>query len=108
MARKKSHPPTQPTPALVVFDPEKAQKALEAEWDKAITAANVEYQRNMDTAWRKYVSALKADPTKPGEALWGKERDYDRQYDKDQRTALDRFNAASSAADKQLESAESR
>jgi hypothetical protein len=108
MARKKSHPPTQPTPALVVFDPEKAQKAIEAEWDKAFTAANTEYQRNMDTAWRKYVSALKADPTKPGEELWGKERNYDCQYDKDQRAALDRYNTTMNAADKLLESTKPR
>jgi len=111
MVRKKSHPSTQPTsttPAIVVFDPEKAQKAAEAEWDKVFTSANIEYQHGMDAAWRKYVSALKADPTKPGDKLWGAERDYDRQYDKGQRAALDRFEAAMGAADKLLESTKPR
>lgn len=85
---------------------ERARKAADAEYDKALSTASADYTAGMEAAWRKYVIALKADPTKPGDKLWGHERDYDRQFDEDRATALKRWETVTNAAAKKLERTE--
>lgn len=107
---KKKLPASTTVTTVPVIDPEtvsqanreRNRKAAEIEWDKAITAANAEYGAASNGAWLRYVSGLKADTTKPGDPLWGTERDYDRQYDLDRANAVKRFNVVTDAANKKL------
>ena len=113
MGKKKLTAPTAVV-TVPVFDAEtisrtnreRNRKTAEAEWDRVLTAASADYGVAMEGAWRKYVIALKADPTKPGDALWGKERDYDHQFDADRKAALDRWNKVTADASRKLERAE--
>ncbi len=111
---KKKLPASTAVTTIPVYDPEtikrsnreRDRKAAEAEWDKALTAASADYIAAMEGAWKKYVIALRADPTKAGDKLWGQERDYDRQFDVDRKAALDRWNKVTADASKKLERAE--
>ena len=113
MGKKKLTAPTAVV-TVPVFDAEtisrtnreRNRKTAEAEWDKTLTVASGDYSAAMEGAWRKYVIALKADPTKPGDALWGKERDYDKEYDRDRQIALGKWNRTTQAASEKLERAE--
>lgn len=91
--RRKSHPSVALT-APKELDLEQLQILKDREWDKVVAAANVEYNAAMLGAWNRYVTALKADPTKPGDKMWGTHRDYDEQYDQDRIAAVRRFNRA--------------
>lgn len=100
MAKKSSLPvaPVAPKPP----DAEQLRRVREHDWDKAVTAANVEYSNATLGAWNHYCAALRDDSTKPGDRLWGKTRDYDEKYDRERDAAVKRFNQVTEAAAKKL------
>ena len=76
---------------------ERLRQQRETAWDREFEKINKEYGSAMEGAWRRYIAALHADPSKKSAG-----KDYDKKYDQERADALAAYHKACAKMNKAI------